>query len=167
MLERALEIIRSYSLVYDAVPMPVSNIRVYGWVRDACSKCIYQGKSWSCPPAVGSLGEARERLSEYTNAVFVVFKTSKNRRDLERVVLEIESDLKEAGFPDALGFFVSPCTACNVCRYPGPCTRPELCRPTGESWGIDLVKISREVGLPVKIVRRGNDFRPVTLILLE
>jgi predicted metal-binding protein len=160
-----LGIVKSGSRVGDARLIPAREIVVQDWVRDACSSCRYFGKSWSCPPGVGP-GDSG-RLTEYMRAVFLVFDSSRDRKSLERAVLDIESGLRKAGFSRARGFFVSPCTACPECSYPGPCRRPELCRPTGESWGIDLMATSVRAGLPLELAGEGEDFKPVTLFLID
>ncbi len=162
-----LDIVKSNPLVDDARPIPVSDIAVQDWVRDACLSCRYYGKSWSCPPGVGSPEQARKTLSGYKRAIFLMFRSSRDRGALERAVLDMESSLKDAGFPRAMGFFASPCTACPECSHPRPCRKPESARPTGESWGIDLMDASVRAGLPVEIVKAGDDFRPVTLMLLD
>ena len=162
-----LDIASSNPQVEDARLLSARDIPVQEWVREACSSCKYYGKSWSCPPGVGSPEQARRTISSYSRAIFIRFKSSRDRKPLERAVLDIESSLKKAGFPKALGFFPSPCTACPECSYPGPCPRPELSRPTGESWGIDLMDTSVRAGLHVELVKEGEDFRPVTLFLLD
>lgn len=153
--------------VEEARGIRVKDIPVHEWVREECSECRYQGKSWSCPPGVGSVKEARERLSGFRRAVFVRFRTSRDRKALEKAVLGIEASLKKAGFERAFGFFVSPCTACEECRYPEECPKPEECRPTGESWGIDLMDASVKAGIPVEIAKKGKEFKPVTLFLID
>jgi predicted metal-binding protein len=164
---KPLDIVKSNALVEDAWHLPAGKIPVREWVREACRPCRYYGKSWSCPPGTGSLEKARKNLSRYRRAVFLIFKSSGNRKALEKAVLDTEAGLRRAGFSRARGFFVSPCTACPECSYPGPCRRPEACRPTGESWGMDLMETSRRAGLEIKLARRGEDFKPVTLILLD
>ncbi len=164
---KPLDIAGSNPRVEEARLLPARDIPVQEWVREACLSCRYHGKSWSCPPGVGGLEQARQTLSGYTRAIFLRFKSSRDRVALERAVLDIESSLRGAGFPRALGFFTSPCTACPECSYPEPCPRPGRSRPTGESWGIDLMDTSVRAGLPVELVKEGEDFRPVTLILLE
>ena len=166
MEEGILNIVKSNPEVSDARFLQASDVIIQDWVRDACSDCKFLGRSWSCPPGVGSLEETRERLREFSSAVFLKFKSSRDMHALENAVLEIESSLKSSGFPKALGFFPHPCTACKSCSYPEPCTKPELCRPTGESWGIDLLGTSVKACLPVELVRDGDEFRPVTLFLL-
>jgi predicted metal-binding protein len=166
MKEGILNIVKSNPDVSDARIIPAADVVMQDWVRDACSDCMFRGKSWSCPPGVGSLEENMERLREFSSAVFLRFRSSRDMHALERAVLEIESSLKSGGFPNTLGFFPHPCTSCKSCSYPEPCTKPELCRPTGESWGIDLLETSVKAGLPVELVRDGEEFKPVTLLLL-
>ncbi len=161
------DIAKEHPLVSAASPLPAVSLKPDKWVRDACSSCQYMGKSWSCPPGTGSLQECGRRLSGFRKALAVRFRASGNRKALESAVLEIESSLRAYGFPRAMGFFVSPCTACPGCSYPVKCAHPDKCRPTGESWGIDLISALKKAGLPVKVVEPGQDFQPVTLFLLE
>lgn len=162
-----LKIVRSNPYVEKAVQIDVKDIVRGEWVREACKECSFEGRSWSCPPGVGSYEEASRRLSEFSKALFLMFSSSPGRRSLERAVLNIEAGLKEAGFRKSVGFFVSPCTACESCKYPDKCPDTEKCRPTGESWGIDLLETSRLAGLEVEIVKKGEDFKPVTVFLVE
>ena len=167
-MDKILEIVNGSPEVDEARIIRVADIPVSDWVREECRECRYHGKSWSCPPGVGSLGEARKKLSEFEKAVFVRFRTSGNRKALEEAVLGIESGFRKAGFGRVFGFFVSPCTACEECRYPGECPYPEKCRPTGEAFGIDLMETSvRTAGMPVEIVKKGEGFKPVTVFLVE
>ena len=162
-----LDITKSNPLVEQASPIPVDRIPIQDWVRDSCKECKYHQKSWSCPPGVGTLVQTQKKLSSYSSAIFLRFRTSEDRTALEQAVLDMESAIRAAGFPRTMGFFTSPCTACRVCRYPEPCPRPERCRPTAESWGIDLMVASQEAGLPLEMAKAGDEFKPVTLILVE
>jgi predicted metal-binding protein len=166
-MEGFLGIVRGNGEVEEARAIRAEDLPVHEWVRDSCQECRYQGRSWSCPPGAGSLEEARERLSGFSRAAFVRFRTSRDRKALERSVLDIEAGLREAGFGRAMGFFASPCTACEECGYPEECPKPEECRPTGESWGIDLMDASSRAGMPVEIARKGGDFKPVTVFLVD
>ena len=154
-------------MVEQVSPIPVSRILIQDWVRDSCKDCEYHQKSWSCPPGVGTSDQTQKKLSSYSCAIFLRFRTSEDRTALEQAVLDMESAIRDAGFPRAMGFFTSPCTACRICSCPEPCPRPESCRPTGESWGIDLMVASQEAGLPLEMVKSGEEFKPVTLILVD
>ncbi len=164
--ERILELVKQNPEVSDARLIRPADVVVQDWVRDACADCAYHSRSWSCPPGVGSLDEARRRLSGFSSFVFLRFRSSRDRGALEKAVLDIEGSLKSAGHEKAFGFFPHPCTACKSCSYPEPCPRPDLCRPTGESWGIDLMATSVNAGLPVSLVKAGEGFMPVTVIAL-
>jgi len=147
--------------------VPSGEIVVEQWVRDACAECEFYGKSWSCPPAIPELDETRKRILSYKHAIVVLFRHPKDRKGLEKAVLAIESELKSKGFSSTYGFFVSPCTACRDCSYPDECQKKTLCRPTGESWGIDLITTAKNAGIEIKIVEKGKDFEPVTVFLVE
>jgi predicted metal-binding protein len=164
---KVLDTVKSGEGVTDAVLFPAGDIVRQEWVVDACRDCEYHEKSWSCPPGAGSYGQAGRELSGFREAVFVKFRASLDRKQLERSVLYVEKALRESGFPRARGFFVSPCSACTECTYPEDCANPEACRPTGEAWGIDLMATSVKAGLPVEVAKEGERFMPVTIFLVE
>ena len=161
-----LNLVKHHSLVHSAILINTNRISTADWVLDSCSECSYHARSWSCPPGVGSPEQNLKTLYGYSEAIFLKFKSSEDKAALEKAVLDLESKLNPS-YPKALGFFPHPCTACPECSYPKPCIKPESCRPTGESFCIDLLNTSTKAGLPVEIVKPGKDFKPVTLILLK
>ena len=60
--------------IYQYSIVPVSEIPFSENVREICkNECNRYGKSWSCPPAVGTVEECRERCMQYKLAL--VFST--------------------------------------------------------------------------------------------
>ena len=53
--------------------LDAATLRPMAEVRDMCSadKCRSYGKSWSCPPACGSIEYAAQRISQYRRGLIV------------------------------------------------------------------------------------------------
>ena len=56
-----------------AAPLAMDSLEFREEVRDMCSadRCKSYGKSWSCPPAVGSVNRAKERAEAYHRGIIV------------------------------------------------------------------------------------------------
>jgi predicted metal-binding protein len=143
--------------------IPARDIEIRKDVIDACGSCSYHGKSWSCPPARPRAPDPRS----YKEALLVRFSSFRDREALEDAALMLESAFRASGFPRAFAYFVSPCTACPECSYPRPCRKPSYPRPTAESMGTDLIETARRAGVIIEKAGKGEDFRPVSLVLLQ
>ena len=154
------------NVVLCAKEIPAKKIVTGNWVRMKCRYgCSFYGKSCSCPPEVPEVDECRKVLSEYKTAMLLRFGTH-DRKKLERTILDIERRLFLSGYYKAFGFFVSPCTACKKCN-PRECRHPEKSRPTAESFGIDLIRTSRNAGFEKDILKENEEFLPVGLVLVD
>ena len=61
--------------------LPVSEVAFEQRIRFVCEhECPQYNTSWSCPPAVGTVEECRERCSAYTNCF--LFSTISEVRDI-------------------------------------------------------------------------------------
>ena len=121
-------------------------------VRTICKKeCSRYGRSWSCPPAVGSVAKCRERCLGYTDVLFFssvaevsdiynMEEVLKTRVEHELYTSKIEEFLREQGF---LVYTLSTesCAICEKCAYPRKsCRHPEQMHPCIESHGILVTK---------------------------
>ena len=110
----------------------------YGWIETAelefserirrvCEQeCPMYGKTWACPPAVGTVEECRTRCLSYPHALYLTTLTE---------VSDI-ANLEEA------------CAICEHCAYPGaPCRHPELMFPCVESHGIIVTALAEKEGI--------------------
>ena len=71
---------------------------------------------------------------------------------LHKLVNEVEAQAVSLGFHYALGLIGGDCMLCPQCGGPGTgCRRPYQARPAMEGVGIDVVKTSRNAGLPFEI----------------
>ena len=130
-------------------------------VRDICrQECPRYGKSWSCPPAVGSVEACREKCLSWPHVLFFstvaevsdiscMEETLATRAEHERVTLAVEKDMRELGL-DVYTLSSDSCAICESgadapgCAWPdAPCRFPQLMHPCIESHGIvvaDLVE---------------------------
>jgi predicted metal-binding protein len=121
-------------------------------VREACAadKCRAYGKSWSCPPACGSLDECEKRLACFHAGL--ILQTTGNledKFDYETMTLIGENHRSRLfDFQEKLVSFFSGagswlllgsgcCTICKQCSYPeSPCNYPEKMIVPVEAMGI-------------------------------
>ncbi len=118
-------------------------------VRDMCAAnlCHAYGHSWSCPPAIGSLEEIRERAAAYQNGI-VLQETGQMEDPFDvEVMEETEEILKEKFYrlcdllveagEDVLPMGAGSCRRCAKCTYPdAPCRMPDKMFPSMEAYGL-------------------------------
>lgn len=121
-------------------------------VRNLCLKeCANYGKSWSCPPAVGSLKQCKSKCMEYTHAI--LFSTLAEIRDssaaqslqnAKKEHEEITARIEEFLHNEVLKCYTlstDSCSLCEKCTYPKKsCVSLEQMHPCIESHGILLSK---------------------------
>lgn len=128
-------------------------------VRYICrTECDRYGKSWSCPPAVGSVKECRKRCMDYSHVlVFTTLaevsdtaflaETLATRKGHEEVTAGLCSYLESRG-EDFLALSSESCDLCRECSWPEhPCKRPEQMHPCIESHGILVTDSARLCGI--------------------
>ena len=130
-------------------------------VREICrQECPRYGRSWSCPPAVGSVASCREKCLSWPHVLFLstvaevsdissMEETLATRAAHEAVTISIENGMRAMGL-DVYTLSSDSCAICESgpdapgCAYPGsPCRHPEVMHPCIESHGIvvaDLVE---------------------------
>lgn len=129
-------------------------------VRWICeNECGRYGKSWACPPGVGTLEECRARCLSFENCLVIatitevadiadIEETLATRGDHEQITDETADILRELG---ARPFVLSTesCALCPRCAILDgqPCRLPEKMHPCVESQGINVVPVLEENGL--------------------
>ena len=148
-----------------AKTIPLSQVTFSNEVRKLCEQnmCGNFGKSWTCPPAVGSVEELQTRLSDFTRLLIVdkVYPLEnsfdwegmkKDGRDFQLRLLKFKKRLQKAE-PERpftiLG--AGACKLCETCTYgeEKPCRKPEHAIVSLEAFGIDVMKMMQESGLKV------------------
>jgi len=129
-----------------------ASMKVRREVREACAadKCHAYGKSWSCPPACGSLEECEKRLAGYKRGL--ILQTTGNPEDsfdyetMTRIGEDHNGHLYL--FQEKLNSFFSGekswlllgsgrCKICGQCSYPkSACNYPEKMIVPVEAMGI-------------------------------
>ncbi len=128
-------------------------------VRAVCEQeCPRYGKSWACPPAVGSVADCRRRVLSYPEGLLIVTltevddiadmeQTLATRPAHEKVTRQVAHLLEAEGVaPFVLS--TESCAICEVCTYPGaPCRHPEQMYPCVESHAILVTALADRLGV--------------------
>jgi predicted metal-binding protein len=100
--------------------------------------------------------ERTEMVKSYKHILLV---HSHDARDLSTAVLEIE----KRAFLDGhyFAFAIRTCNLCKVCavQQGNPCLTPEKVRPCDQSFGIDVYKTVRNLGLPCEVLQSASDIQ--------
>lgn len=109
-------------------------INCYPAVRTICKQeCPQYGKSWSCPPAVGTLEECEDRCKNYKHAlIFSTISEVEDIQNLEETLatrgehIEIVNELKNNVFNECEDILILTAESCEICE---DCAFPEeVCR---------------------------------------
>ena len=126
-----------------------SEIEYLQMIRDICveNTCRQFGKTWACPPAVGTIEECRDRCLQYdTMLVFTGLYQLKGSFDFEGMMSGMHdfkgiADRMDELLASYLGdYFVlsnESCDRCTSCTYPDAvCRFPEKLHHSIEGYGI-------------------------------
>jgi predicted metal-binding protein len=129
-------------------------------VRSLCERnaCGMYGKSWACPPAVGSVEQCKIECSEFKNAfVFTSLAGLQNKHDVgewrqARIVHEAITEnvvrIFRSSCDKILALSTEGCTICKTCTYPNqPCRFPERMFPATEGFGIYVIQLANTCGI--------------------
>jgi predicted metal-binding protein len=97
--------------------------------------------------------ERVEMVKRYSDILLV---HSHDARELSTAVLEIERRAFLDGYYFA--FAIRTCNLCKVCaaEQGHPCLTPDKVRPCDQSFGIDVYKTARNLGLPCEVLQNQN-----------
>lgn len=129
-------------------------------VRYVCEHdCTMYGKSWACPPAVGTVAQCRAHCLRYAHCLLIssltevadiadLAETLATRTAHEALTDQTRDILRELGAEP----FVLSTEACAVCARCAcldgqPCRFPDRMHPCVESQGINIVPVLEENGL--------------------
>ena len=129
-------------------------------VRDMCAadKCRHYNRSWSCPPACGTIEESVEKARKYSKGVMVQTTAfMEDSFDIE-TMFEAAEDHKErfgqlAAYmrtidPDCLPMGAGGCNICSKCSYPdAPCRFPDRAFTSMEAYGLFVGAECKKAGL--------------------
>lgn len=128
-------------------------------VRTVCREnCPQYGKSWACPPAVGTVDECRERCRAFTDVMIFstmvqvqditnMEETLATREEHEEVTRAVREVFREI-YGECLFLSTESCAVCSKCAYPeGSCRHPERMIPCVESYGILVTDLAEKAGM--------------------
>lgn len=129
-------------------------------VRWICEhECTQYGKSWACPPGVGTVEDCKSHCLEYGTCLVIATltevadisnleETLETRKEHEEITDQVAEILRQLG---AAPFVLSTesCAICPRCATLDglPCRFPERMHPCVESQGINVIPILEENGL--------------------
>ena len=129
-------------------------------IRWICQhECPMYGKSWACPPGVGSVENCRGKCLGYRSCLMIstitevaditdINETLATRPEHEAVTNEVRDILRELG-EEPYVLSTEACALCSRCAILDgqPCRFPETMHPCVESHGINVVPILESRGL--------------------
>ena len=129
-------------------------------IRWICEhECPMYGKSWACPPGVGSVPVCKGKCLSYENCLMIstivevadiadMEETLATRPEHEAVTNEVGAILEELGVKPYI-LSTEACTLCERCaiRDGEKCRFPEKMHPCVESHGINVVPVLESRGL--------------------
>lgn len=127
-------------------------------VQQVCQmECPMYGKSWSCPPAVGSVTACRARCLCYDSALLLVtahevehsaeLMQALTTKPLHTALVEQVRDLLEAEGKTCLCLSGDACAHCDGCSWPQPCRQPRLQMPCLEGYGVVVSELAEGLGI--------------------
>ncbi len=154
-VELALGIGFSHAAVFDAV-----NLRALPEVREMCAsgRCRRYGRSWSCPPACGTIEETEARMHRFEHGILVQ-TTAELEDDFDAERMAEAEKRHKANFmtlarqmrlmiPGCLPLSAGSCTICRVCSYPEkPCRFPGKMLSSMEAYGLLVTEVCALAGL--------------------
>ena len=155
LLTLALELGFDHGAALDA-----KSLRALPEVREMCAsgRCRRYGRSWSCPPACGTIEQCAERMHAYTGGVLVQTTAQlADDFDIEGMNRAQEAhkkrffDLARQArllYPDVLPLTAGSCTLCRACTYPDkPCRFPKKMLSSMEAYGLLVSEVCKGAGL--------------------
>lgn len=123
-------------------------------IRHVCEQeCPMYGKSWACPPAVGTVEACRARCLSYPQALYLTTltevsdianleETLATRAPHEEITRQALAILRPV-VQDVMVLSTEACAICAHCAYPdAPCRHPDRMFPCVESHGIVVTDLA-------------------------
>ena len=140
--------------------MDVSSLRLLKEVREMCAKntCGQYGRTWVCPPGLGTLKECEKRIRRFRHGLLLqTVGALEDPFDYDSMALLKERHGKNfdamyadlsADHPDLLALGAGGCSRCEACTYPdAPCRFPQQAYGSMEGYGLLVTEVCRQNGL--------------------
>lgn len=127
-------------------------------VREMCAsdKCSSYNRSWSCPPACGTLEELSAKVKNYSSGILVQtvghmeddfdYEAMTETGARHNINFRRLTDMLEGR--DILALGMGACRLCEKCSYPdAPCRFPEKMYPSMEAAGLLVSDVCAKSGV--------------------
>ena len=145
---------------WEAAMLPTSHLRVYAEVRDICkgNACGGYGKTWACPPAMGTIEECLDRCRSYDHMLLFTGKYDledsfdyegmvEGKKSFQKMVEAIAAEVRALD-KNTLILSGGGCGRCKKCTYPdAPCRFPETLFPALEGAGFNVSELAKKAGI--------------------
>ena len=129
-------------------------------IRFICeSECPMYGKSWACPPGVGSVELCQKKCHSFENCLLIssivevndianMEETLATRGGHEELTNQVRDMMREQGV-DPFILSSEACALCEQCAILDgePCRMPDKMHPCVESQGINIIPVLESRGL--------------------
>lgn len=129
-------------------------------IRYICQHdCPMYGKTWACPPGVGTVESCEEKCRSYQNCLMIstitevadisdIKETLSTRPQHEAVADQVLQLMRQQG-EDPYVLSTEACAICERCTYLDgkPCRHPGKMHPCIESHGINILALLDDLGL--------------------
>ena len=155
--EKYIDLAKSLKMVNAKIISPLDiffDIRAILKCRWGCED-FFQN-SIRCDTRDTTYQERVEMVKSYNNILVV---HAHDARELSIAVLEFERTAFLDGYYFA--FAIRTCNLCKVCAIQQikPCPTPDKVRPCDQSFGIDVYKTARNLGLPCDVLQSEDDIQ--------
>ena len=129
-------------------------------IRWICEhECPMFGKTWACPPGVGSVPECKAKCLKYENCLMIstitevsditdIYETLATRPEHERITNQVRDIMRSLGVEPYI-LSTEACSLCERCAILDgePCRMPDKMHPCVESHGINVIPTLEKCGL--------------------
>ena len=129
-------------------------------IRWICEhECPMYGRSWACPPGVGSVCHCQEKCLSYENCLMIstivevddisnIEETLATRPQHEAITDQVGDLLRQQGVEPYI-LSTEACAICDRCAILDgqPCRHPDRMHPCVESQGINVVPVMESCGM--------------------
>jgi predicted metal-binding protein len=143
--------------VYQAAELKLTPDDFHEETRDWCRQdtCGYYGRCWSCPPAVGSVEQCRQRCVSYKKALlfsarFPGLLDEAGAAEARRRFMAICDAVRTAVSSVAGRVMIlsaGGCVRCEKCAYPQPCRFPDKILISLEAMGLFVGSLTARAGM--------------------
>lgn len=160
-----------------AAPLSMDALVFRSEVRDMCAedRCGSYGRSWSCPPAAGSIERVKRQAEGFSRGIIVQtagetggsFDTDTVKALMIRHTKCFDAFVRQIRvfFPRCLPMGAGACRLCRVCTYPDrPCRHPDRMYRSMEAYGLLVSDVALRSGLRYNYGENTMSFTSCVLI---